>query len=193
MKETVEKSRSECEAEKQWFVLRATYGREQKAYEIISKESIEVYLPMHCVRKIVDGKIIRIQEPLLPNIIFVYCGEEQAKALVKNHNQLSSFLHFYYNHLKTNADGKNPPLTIDDDTMQNFVRAVSVENEHIKVVNPLHCHYKSGDMVKVTNGAFAGVIGRVARVSGQQRVIIEVDELCAIATAYIPTAFIEKI
>ena len=179
--------------EKQWFVFRATYGRENKAFEIISQDAIEAFLPMHYTRKVVNGKIARVKEPLLPNIIFVHCDEKKAKDLVKSHPKLSSFLHFYYNHLKTNADGTNPPLTIDDATMQNFMKAVSVDSEHIKVVNPLHCHYKSGDLVKVTNGAFAGVVGRVARVSGQQRVIIEVDELCAIATAYIPTSFIVKI
>ena len=179
--------------EKQWYVLRATYGREVKASEIIAQEAVEVYLPMHTVRKNVNGKVIRVREPLLPNILFVHCDEAQAKELVKNNTELSSFLHFYYNHLRTNADGKNPPLTIDDSTMQNFIKAVSVESEHIKVVIPLHCHFKNGDLVKVTQGAFTGVVGRVARVSGQQRVIIEVDELCAIATAYIPTAFIERI
>lgn len=193
MKVIVGKLSNAFEPQKQWFVFRATYGRETKAFEIISQDAIEAFLPMHYTRKVVDGKIVRVKEPLLPNIIFVHCDETKAKELVKNNPKLSSFLHFYYNHLKTNADGTNPPLAIDDATMQNFMKAVSVDSEHIKVVNPLHCHYKSGDLVRVTNGAFAGVVGRVARVSGQQRVIIEVDELCAIATAYIPTSFIVKV
>lgn len=190
---TVLETGTALDLDKQWYVLRATYGREAKASEIIAQEAMEVYLPMHTVRKNVNGKITRVSEPLLPNILFVHCDEAQAKALVKNNTKLSSFLHFYYNHLKTNADGTNPPLTIDDATMQSFIKAVSVENEHVRIVDPLHCHYKSGDLVRVTQGAFAGVVGRVARVSGQQRVIIEVEGLFTLATAYIPTAFIERI
>lgn len=48
-------------------------------------------------------------------------------------------------------------------------------------------------LVRVTEGDFTGVEGRVARVSGQQRVVVEIEGLCIVTTAYIPSAFIEKI
>jgi hypothetical protein len=38
-----------------------------------------------------------------------------------------------------------------------------------------------------------GVQGKVARVSGQQRVIITLSQFGLISTAYIPSAFIEKV
>ena len=41
------------------------------------------------------------------------------------------------------------------------------------------------------DGAFNGVEGRVARVSGQQRVIVELTNVGLVSTAYIPTAFIQ--
>lgn len=53
--------------------------------------------------------------------------------------------------------------------------------------------FKKGQMVRVIDGAFKGVVGRVARWQGQQRVGIVVDDLVTMATAYIPNAFIEKI
>lgn len=40
----------------QWFVLRATYGRTQKALNILNDANIETYLPMHYVVKEIDGK-----------------------------------------------------------------------------------------------------------------------------------------
>ena len=54
------------------------------------------------------------------------------------------------------------------------------------------CHYKSGDIVKVIAGEFEGVTGKVARIAGQQRVVVEISGLCLVATAYIPTDFIIK-
>ena len=42
-------------------------------------------------------------------------------------------------------------------------------------------------------GSFKNVVGRVARVVGQQRVILSLSDIGLIATAYIPSAFIEKI
>ena len=60
-------------------------------------------------------------------------------------------------------------------------------------VNESQCHYKSGDIVKVIDGLFRGVEGRVARVAGQQRVVLSLSNIGLVATAYIPTAFIERI
>jgi transcription antitermination factor NusG len=74
--------------------------------------------------------------------------------------------------------------------MLNFIKLTSVESEHIKLVEPEHCHYKSGDKVRIVEGDFAGVIGRVARIAGQQRVVVELNKLCMVATAYIPSAFL---
>ena len=53
--------------------------------------------------------------------------------------------------------------------------------------------FEKGQLVKVTDGAFKGVIGRVARWQGQQRVGVVVDDLVTVVTAYIPSAFIESI
>ena len=77
--------------------------------------------------------------------------------------------------------------------MMNFIRLTSIDDEHIKMVVREHCHYKSGDMVRVIDGKFKGIIGRVARVGGQQTVVVEVEGLCLVATAYIPSAFIEML
>ena len=77
--------------------------------------------------------------------------------------------------------------------MNNFIDATNVDDEHLRVVNLSQCHFKSGDKVRVVEGAFRGVQGYVARVAGQQRVIVTIEGLCSIATAYIPSAFIEKI
>lgn len=77
--------------------------------------------------------------------------------------------------------------------MLNFIRLTSINNEHIKVVSPENCHYKNGDEVEVTDGEFKGVRGKVARVAGQQRVVVEINGVCLVTTAYIPSAFIRKV
>jgi len=60
-------------------------------------------------------------------------------------------------------------------------------------VAPEQCHYKSGDLVKVIGGEFEGVTGKVARIAGQQRVVVEITGLCLVATAYIPTNLIKEL
>ena len=177
---------------KKWYVFRATYGRESKAFTYLESKGFEVYLPQRWIVRQIGGAAKRIKEPLLPNLLFAYCSLEQAETIIKHTADLQ-YLNYYYNHLLTEPDGKNPPLTIKYEQMMNFIAVTSVPNEHIRVVDVDKCHFKSGDKVRVTNGTFIGVEGRVARISGQQRVVVEIEGLCARATAYIPTAFLEKV
>ena len=77
--------------------------------------------------------------------------------------------------------------------MGQFVKATCNKNKHILFVDPSQCHYKSGEMVRVIEGPFKGIEGKVARISGQQRVVISLSNIGLISTAYIPTAFLQKL
>ena len=177
---------------KQWFVLRTSYARVLKAHKYLTQDGTETYFPQHHIQKEINGKKKRVLEPLIPNILFVYATSEKVEAYVK-HTPALSYLSYYYNHFRTDAQGKNPPLTVSYEEMMNFIRATSIDNEHIRLVSLEQCRYKSGDLVRVVEGDFKGIVGKVARVQGQQRVIVEIEGLCVIATAYIPTGFIQKI
>lgn len=178
------------DAAKEWFVMRVSYGRVRKACEMLERDAEEYYLPLHHVIKIIGGRKKRVLKPWLPNFLFVYAEREYVSSLVADRN---SCLTFYYNHFRVDRFGKNPPLTVDYDSMMSFIKATSVDNEHSRIVAPQSVHYKSGDKVRIMDGEFQGVEGRVARVTGQQRVVVELDGLCLFATAYIPTAFLKPI
>ena len=188
---------SDCvpNGKKQWFVLRATYGRTKKALEYFKAKNVETYLPMHYVIKEINGKRKLVHEPLLSNLIFAYMTREKSHEFVKKPSVTASWLKYYTDKTKeveTNT-GKNPPVTIPDNEMLNFIRLTSVNSEHIMVVPPKRCHFKSGDLVRVIDGPFTGVIGRVGRAAGQQRVFVVLDGVCTVATAYIPNDFIQII
>ena len=181
-------------ANHEWFVLRVTYNRTQKAYSIMATSDVQSYMPMHYVIKKEIGKKKRILQPLLPNLLFVYTTREVVNSIIKKKGEEMSVLKFYLDKTKPlENNGKHPPLTIPFTSMTNFIKATSTDREHVRIVSAEQCHYKSGDMVKVIDGEFKGVTGRVARIAGQQRVVVEISGLCLISTAYIPSAFIEKI
>ncbi len=174
---------------RQWFVLRILYGRFNKACSILKANSTKYYFPLRKIIKLVNNKKQKIIVPLLPNLIFIYAKEDEVKTLIDTTNT-KSILSYYYNHFEVNELGKNPPLTIGYNCMMNFIKVTSIQNENIRIVNPQSFHYKSGDKVKVIDGEFIGVEGQVARIAGQQRVVVELRGLCLVATAYIPTAFL---
>lgn len=181
-------------ANHEWFVLRVTYNRTQKACDIISTANVQSYMPMHYVIKKEIGKKKRTLQPLLPNLFFVYATRETVNSIIKKKGEETSVLKFYLDKTKPLEDnGKHPPLTIPFTSMTNFIKATSTDSEHVRIVSAEQCHYKSGDIVKVIDGEFKGVTGRVARIAGQQRVVVEISGLCLVATAYIPNGFLETV
>ena len=178
--------------DKSWYVFRASYGREDRASDYIVEDGTFVYIAKRYVRKSVNGKQKKVLESLIPNLLFVYTTKDQADTYVKDTPCLS-YLSFYLDHFKYDEKHNNPPLTVTRKEMENFILATCNSSEHLKFVEEEQCHFKGGETVRIIDGMFKGVEGRVARVSGQQRVIVSVSNVGLVSTAYIPTAFIQII
>ncbi len=131
-------------SDKQWYVFRASYGREDKAADYLIEDGTYTYIAKKYVERYLRGKRKRYLQTLIPNLLFAYTTQKK-------------------------------------------------DHKHLLFVQPSQCHYKRGEMVKVVEGPFRGVEGRVARISGQQRVVVNLTQIGLISTAYIPTAFIHNI
>lgn len=177
---------------KQWFVLRVSYGRIDKAKTFVEAKGIECYVPLRHKEVRKQGKKRIITKPLLPSLIFVHASAEQLEALLHDNkvmaNESRALLSYYFNHTIHRQDNpdRNPPLTIQDEAMNNFIRLTSIKNPHIIPITSNNIQFKLGDMVIVTEGEFKGIRGRVARIAGQQRVVVELFDGCLVATAYVP-------
>jgi len=186
-------------ATKQWFVLRVSYGRIQKAKEFVEAHQQECYVPMRHKQVVKGGKRRIVIAPLLPSFIFVRATSKDADNLLAGQGAESSerrpVLSYYYDHTsyRKDAPGFNLPMTICDAEMDNFIKLTSVNNSHIIPVTSDHIQYKLGDNVVIADGEFKGIRGRVARIAGQQRVVVELFDGCMVATAYIPKEAMKRI
>lgn len=177
---------------KQWFVLRVSYGRIDKAKIFVEAKGLECYVPLQYKEVRKQGKKRIITSPLLPSLIFLHSTAEQAETLLHDNkvmtNKSQALLSYYFDHTihLQNNPNRNPPLKIRDEAMNNFIRLTSIKNPHIIPVTSNSIQFKLGDNVVVTEGEFNGIHGRVARIAGQQRVIVELFDECLVATAYIP-------
>ena len=180
------------DANKQWFVLRVSYGRIIKAKAFIEAKGLECYVPMRYKKVRKQGKKQIITEPLLSSFLFVYATAEQVETLLHDNNVVANesraLLSYYFDHTIHRQDNPdyNPPLTIREKAMNNFIKLTSIKNPHIIPVTTDMIKFKMGDEVVVTEGEFKDIHGRVARIAGQQRVVVEIFEECFVATAYIP-------
>ena len=183
---------------KQWFVLRVSYGRIDKAKTFVEAKGLECYVPLQYKEVRKQGKKRIITTPLLPSLIFVHASEEQVEALLHDNkvvaNESRALLSYYFNHTIHRQDNpdRNLPLIIRDEAMNNFIRLTSIKNPHIIPVTSNSIQFKLGDNVVVTEGEFKGVHGRVARIAGQQRVVVELFDWCLVATAYVPKEAMRK-
>lgn len=177
---------------KQWFVLRVSYGRIIKAKAFIEAKGLECYVPLRYKEVRKQGKKRIITEPLLSSFLFVYATAEQVETLLHDNNVVANesraLLSYYFDHTIHRQDNPdyNPPLTIREKAMNNFIKLTSIKNPHIIPVITDIIKFKMGDEVVVTEGEFKDIHGRVARIAGQQRVVVEIFEECFVATAYIP-------
>lgn len=149
---------------------------------------------MHYVVKKEIGKKKRILQPLLSKILFVYATRQEADTLVKKQGNETPAVKYHLDKAQAlESNNKHPPLIVPFSAMINFIKATSTDYEHMRIVSAEQCHYKTGDRVRVTEGDFSGVVGRVARIAGQQRVVVELSGLCLMATSYIPSVFLEAV
>ena len=175
-----------------WYALRVTYGREKKAYDYLVGKHVEAYYPTIKTVKEVDGKRKTVEESRLPNIFFARGTEEEIKSFVYDNVNLPH-LRFYYRHTHEGARLIKEPLIVPDYQIEGLKIICASEVENVIIVPPEIQKFQAGQTVRVIDGIFTGVIGKVARYHGQQRVAIIIEGLLTIASAYVPSAFLEKI
>ena len=158
----------------------------------MTAKGITAFYPTTDTVKLIKGKRKIVTESRLPNIFFAYGTEEQLKSFVYDNVNLP-FLRFYYRHVHVGRRIEKIPMIVPDYQMDNLkiICASDADNTIVSLVEVPK--FEKGQLGRVTDGAFKGVIGRVARWQGQQRVGVVVDDLVTVVTAYIPSAFIESI
>lgn len=178
---------------KRWYAMRTTYGREQKAYDFIVSNGGTAFLPLIKQEKVIKGKKTIVDVSRIPNIFFVYGTEDEVKTYAFDNVHLP-FLRFYYESHHEGVKIIKEPLIVPDRQIQSFQILCQAEAEDIRFVpDEMIQKFKEGDTVLIIEGEFKGIEGKVARWHGQQRVAIIIEGLCVIATAYVPSVYLEKL
>lgn len=175
-----------------WYVLRTTYGQEKKAYDYMQSKGVEVFLPTEMVVRLVKGKRRKLEVSLIPNMFFAYGTEEELKSFVFDNVNLP-FLRFYYRFYQEGRLKMKTPLIVPASQMRSFRIICETRDDNMIVSTRVIPRFQRGDMVRVVEGKFKGVVGRVVKYKAQQRVGMIIDGLVSVATAYVPDAFLERI
>lgn len=155
-----------------WFVVYTIPKNEKKIYSELVKRAIPALLPLQKVTREWRTKKKKVELPMFPNYVFVKVP----------HNKLW------------------PVLTISG--VVRFIACngipVVVKNSEIELIKKLiegkgevidRDPFRSGEMVQVTQGPFAGLEGEVLNIKGRDRFIVEFSVINKTFAVDVPVAF----
>ena len=132
------------------------------------------------------GKRVYFERPFSPSLFFMRSSVRQAECLEQS---LPGKARLYRHHTEKGYC----PIAIPLRQMEMFMKATAYVDEELDVFEDTAFSLKKGVRVRVTGGKFEGLEGEIKRVDGDHRLVVTVEGICAVATAYIPKCYLERI
>ena len=174
-----------------WYVLFAANGKASKISDYFKSADIEHFFPMYYREKqIKDSERKKlILQPLLGNLLFVKSTREFLEPhLQKLKLRLCITSDLYYRDL-----GNKELIVVPEKQMLDFIKVASNEQEKFIYLSNNEASIKKGTKILITGGVFEGVEGILMRIKGDRRVVVSIPNLFSVATAFVPTCFIQSL
>ena len=168
------------DSELHWYVAN-TCRQEKKIKQRLDSMGIENFIPFQQIARKIHGVDKLIEVPVIPNLVFIHTTFKSFMSLIQEYA-------FDMRYLRDRETGNF--LIVPDKQMNDFMFLLDFSKEMVEVVNE---NLKKGDKVRVIKGDFAGIEGELIRVKGHKRVVVRLEGVVSLATAYIPGSFLEKI
>ena len=167
-----------------WYAIRVTYNREMKVKADLDAKGISCFIPMNIVYRIYRGRRVKKLVPSIHNLIFFHISHEDMKRY-KAETRLP--IRYIMN------PATHKPVVVPSDQMDNFIAVAGSQEEKLIYLSPEEIPFKRGDKVRVMGGPFEGAVGELVRIKGDRRVVVEIEGVVAVATAYIHPSMLEKV
>ncbi len=173
-------------AHEHWFALKVFYNKVFEIEELLKKESMETYIPMEEVLVERDGKRKRVRRPVINSLMFFRSTTRCAQELQR---QFTNKVILYTRQTELGR----VPLAIPEREMNIFMLVTSSGEQGLEFFGEDNPKFHLGERVLVTDGKFKGAEGVICRIRKNSRLIVTVEGVCAVATSYIPQAFLYRI
>ena len=197
-----------------WYALRVSYSRELKVRDKLNELGVKTFVPMmwrRCPVKpgMTKGKqttsslpaptgqstesLKRMRKnpsrrlvPAVGNLCFAYSTRAELEDFIRGYGETSP-VHFYWDRTA------NKPLTVPEKAMNDFIAVSSTLDEDLIYITEITSNLREGQTVKVKEGPFKGVEGKVVRIRKSRRILVELPGMMAVATTYIQPEYLEII
>jgi len=145
----------------QWYPVYTNPRAEKKAYELLAKKKIEVYLPLKKTLKQWSDRKKWVQEPLISSYLFVYITVS-VMADVLTTPGISRFIYF---------SGK--VATIPEKQIEQIKRLLQTDSPFLITTK----QFEKGDTVQVVAGPLQGLTGELIEYQSEKRILLRLGQI----------------
>ena len=167
-------------ADERWFAARVRSGHELKMRERLGELGIRNYIPSREVTRTRGHKRCKVEAPVIPNLIFLYCTKPKASALANGYGLPLKYL---IDHSTRTL------LEVPKKQLEDFIRVI--EEDPSTLCSPDQV-FQPGQKVRVVAGRLAGVEGEVETLPNRTYLVISVCGLLR-ARIQIPRAYVKAL
>ena len=171
-----------------WYPMRVTYGREMSIKSYLDELGVENFLPLQYQTVEHNDTRSRKLLPAVRNLIFVHSSKEVITRLKHEYARIEPLL--YMTRTLRSENGRKEILVVPDDQMQNFMRVAAVQDERVLYLKKGDYLNKVGKKVRIIDGLFTGVEGKILRINKNKKVVVELEDIVSVAVAFVPSQFI---
>ncbi len=162
-----------------WFAMQATRKREFLAQEILKKDDIDSFIPIHSVPVVRNGRKKLERVPVISNLLFVYAP----KSYMRDIKSKIPYIQFKYR----TEGGVYYPITVPAKQMDDFIKLYnSTDQEKIMFFTPNDPAVSVGKRVRIHKhgGDLDGVEGVLVTITGKRnrKLAISIGALTTIVT-----------
>ena len=164
--------------QQRWYALRATYSRELKVQAALQERGVRTFIPMMWREK----KLV----PAVGGLVFAFATREALDSYIRSFGDARP-VNYYWDRTA------NAPLTVPSKAMEDFIAVASSLEEDLIYLTEISDKLREGQAVKVKEGPFKGVEGKIVRIRKSRRVMVELPGMLAVASTYVSPAELEII
>ena len=165
---------------KQWFAIRVTYSREMALKEYLDRCRMESFIPMSYKEVIKGERKVRKLVPVIHNLVFVRSTREKLDEMKRDISLKVPIRYIMDRETRR-------PLVVPDRQMHSFIAVAGAYDEQIVYLDPTIVS------LRIVGGVFSGVEGIFIRIKGDRRVVVSIEGVMAVATAFVHPSLIEPV
>ncbi len=144
-------------------------------------------------RYIEEGPVIFQRVPMVSSLLFVRAGEKEITALDESFKEATGGTKgFIYK--KRDSEGRFVCEAIPDCQMEAFRLITSQGSEGLEFFSADDIsRFATGCKVRVTDGPFKGAVGYVKRIKRNRRLLVAIEGIVAVVSAYIDPRLLEAV